>query len=74
MGMFHPFQDGDELAAHSPVEAKAEHLRDLIGREAEEPEVAGTLEEFVDGEVATEDEVTAVFDLLKGVVATEQRA
>jgi hypothetical protein len=69
--MVHPFQDGGELTSDSLVETKAEHLRELVGSEAEQSEVAGALEEFVDGEVASEDKVPTVFDLLQGVMATE---
>lgn len=61
MAMFDAFQDGGELARHSLVEAEAKHLGELVGREAEQSEVAGALEKFMDGEVASEDEVAAVF-------------
>src|ERR1700737_5643663 len=40
MAMFHPFQDGGELAWDSLVQAKAEHLRELVSGEAEQSEVA----------------------------------
>src|ERR1700752_5302012 len=71
MAMVHPFQDGGELTSDSLVEAKAEQMRELVGREAEQAEVAGALEEFMDGEVASEDEVATVFDLLQGIMAAE---
>src|SRR5216684_7976246 len=71
MAMIHPFQDSGELASHSLVQAKAEHLRELVGGEAEQSEVAGALEELVDGKVSSEDEVPTVLDLLQGVMATE---
>jgi hypothetical protein len=64
MAMVHPLQDGGELTSDSLVETKAEHLRELVGREAEQAEVAGALEELMDGEVPSEDEVATVFDLL----------
>ena len=66
MAMFDPFQDGGELTWDSLVEAKAKHLGELVGGKAEQPEVAGALEEFMDGEVSSEDEVATVFDLLQG--------
>jgi hypothetical protein len=69
MAMVHPFQDGGELPSDSLVETKAEQLRELVGGEAEQSEVAGALEELMDGEVASEDEVATVFDLLQGVMA-----
>ena len=71
MAMVHPFQDSGELPSDSLVETKAEHLRELVGGEAEQSEVAGALEELMDGEVASEDEVATVFDLLQGVMAAQ---
>ena len=71
MAMVHPFQDGGELTSDPLVETKAEHLRQLVGGEAEQAEVAGALEELMDGEVPSEDGVATVFDLLQGVVTTE---
>ena len=71
MAMVRPFQDAGKLASDSPVETKAEHLRELVGREAEQSEVAGAFEEFMDGGVPSEDEVATVFDLLQGVMANE---
>ena len=64
MAMVHSLHDGGELASESLVETKAEQLRELVGREAKQSEVAGALEELMDGEVASEDEVATVFDLL----------
>jgi hypothetical protein len=40
MAMIQPFQDRGELASHSLVQAKAEHLREFVGGEAEQSEVA----------------------------------
>src|SRR6516162_228110 len=71
MAMVHPFQDGGELTSDSLVETKAEHLRELVGSKAEQSEVAGALEEFMDGEVPSEDDVATIFDLLQGVMASE---
>jgi len=71
MAVFHLFQHRSEFATHSLVEAKAEHLRELVGREAEQSQVAGALEEFMDGEVPSEDQVATVLHLLQGVVPTE---
>jgi hypothetical protein len=71
VAMFDTFQDGSQLATHSLVEAEAEHLGELVSREAEQSEVAGALEEFMDREVASEDEVATLFHLLQGVMTTE---
>ena len=71
MAMVHPVQHGGELTSDSLVETKAEQLRELVGREAEQSRVAGALEELMDGEVPSEDEVATVFDLLQGVMASE---
>jgi hypothetical protein len=35
------------------------------------PEIAGTLIELMDGEIASEDKPARVFDLLQGIVTTE---
>jgi hypothetical protein len=63
--MVHPLQDSGELTSDPLVETKAEHLRELVGGKAEQAEVTGALEELVNGEVPSEDEVAAVFDLLQ---------
>ena len=57
MAMVHPLQDSGELTSDPLVETKAEHLRELVGREAKQSEVAEALEESMDGEVPSEDEV-----------------
>ena len=71
MAMFHPFQHGRQLPRHAPMQAEAEHVGQLVGSEAEQSQVAGTLEEFMDGEVPAKDEVATVFHRLQGVVAAE---
>jgi hypothetical protein len=43
----------------------------LIGGEAEQSHFAGLLKYLVDGEMAIEDEVAAVFDLIDGVLAIQ---
>jgi hypothetical protein len=47
------------------VQAPAEDLRDAVSAEPQQPDIAGALEQLVDGEVAPEDEVAAVLDLLQ---------
>src|SRR6516165_9045937 len=71
MAMVHPLQDSGELTSDPLVETKAEHLRELVSSKAEQAEVTGALEEFVNGEVPSEDEVAAVFDWRQGVRASE---
>src|SRR5262249_21150462 len=71
VAMFHSLQNGGELAPYSSVEAKAKHLGELVGGEAKQSAIAGTLEPFVEGEVTSEDEVATVFHMLQGVMASE---
>ena len=52
-------------------EAHAEDLGDLVGRQAPQADFAAALEDLVDGEVALEDEVPAVFDLADGIEAAQ---
>ena len=49
------------------VEPNAEDLADAVGREPPQADLAAALEDLVDGEVAFEDEVPAVFDLRDGI-------
>jgi len=71
MAMFHPFQHGRQLPRHAPMQAEAEHVGQLVGSEAEQSQVAGTLEEVMNGEIASEHVVATVFDLLQGVVTIQ---
>ena len=63
--------DRGQLARQSLMQSKTKHLREPIGGEAEQSQIAGTLVELVYGKVATEDKVATVLDLLQGVVAAE---
>src|SRR5271157_6434315 len=56
-----------EFTVHSFGEANAEDLGRLVGGQTEQSHLAGALEYFVDGKIAAEDEVAAVFDLIEGV-------
>src|SRR5271157_131428 len=47
--------------------ADAENLADLVRGQPPQPNLAGTFEDAVDGEVALEDEIAAVLDLVDGV-------
>src|SRR5579884_3374677 len=62
---------GVELAAQAAGEPGAEDVRDLVGGEAPQPQFARALEDFVNGEVALEDEIAAILDLADGVEAPE---
>jgi hypothetical protein len=64
-------EDGCELAAQSFVQPHAEDLADAVGGQTPESDLAAALEDFVDREVALEDEVATVFDLGDGVEARE---
>ena len=59
--------DRGQFAFGLAAQPHAEDLADLVGGQSPESEFAGTLEDFVDGEVPLEDEVAAVFDLGDGV-------
>jgi hypothetical protein len=48
---------------HSTVDAHAEDLGDLVGRQPPQAELAAAFEQLVDWEVALEDEVAAILDL-----------
>src|SRR5207245_1715552 len=60
-----------QLAANSLVLAHTEDLGDRVSREAKQPQLTGTLEELVNGEMAPEDEIAAVLDLVQRVVALQ---
>jgi hypothetical protein len=66
-----PFQHAVQLAAHPLVLADAEDLGDFVGGEAEYSQLTGALEDLVDGEMAPEDEVAAVLDLIQRVGAPQ---
>jgi hypothetical protein len=52
-----------QFSAQSLIQPDAEDLADAVGREPPQSDFATTLEDFVDGEVAFEDEVPAALDL-----------
>ena len=53
-------------------EPESESLGDLAGSQPQQAEVAGALEQFMDGEVTLEDEVPAVFYLLNRVMTIQR--
>jgi len=59
------------LTAHPLVLAHPEDLGDLVGGEAEHPQLAGALKNLVDGEMAAEDEMAAVLDLVQRIIAPQ---
>jgi len=65
MAMFGALQHAGQLTGDTLVQAPAEDLRDAVSAEPQQPEVAGALEQLMDGEIAPEDQVAAVLDLLQ---------
>jgi hypothetical protein len=53
-----------QLASEPFGDAYPEDVSHLVGRQAEQPNLAGAFENLMDGEVPFEDEVPAVFDLI----------
>src|SRR5689334_16403176 len=58
---------GGEFPPKALVEPDAEDLADAVGGQSPKADLAAALENLVDGEVALENEVPAVFDLSDGV-------
>src|SRR5204863_4832529 len=54
------------------VKPESEYPGDLAGSQPQQAEVAGALEQFMDGEVTLEDEVPAVFYLLNRVMTIQR--
>ena len=71
VAMLDVFEERLQFAADPFGEPEPEDLRDFIGRQPEQADVAGALEELVDRQMATKDEVPAVLDLLERVMPTE---
>jgi len=71
MAVLDLLQGGVELALQFLGDAAAEDLRNLVGRQPPESNLAGAFEDSVNGEVALEDEIAAVLDLVDGVKAAE---
>src|SRR5215471_3852802 len=71
MPMVELLQQALQLAAHPLVLADPEDLGDLVGSEAKHPQLTGALENLVDGEMAAEDKVPAVLDLVQRVSAPQ---
>src|SRR5437016_3332602 len=71
MAMVELFQQAVQFAAESGVLAYAEDLSDLVRGQAEHPQFCRALKELVDGEIAPEDKIQAVLDLVQGVVTAQ---
>ena len=63
--------DGRKLAPHSAIETRAEDLRDPVSGKPPQANLATALKEFVDGEIALEDEIAAILDLVDGIEARQ---
>src|SRR5215470_8839023 len=71
MAMRDLIDDGVKLAPVLAVQAGAEDLGNLVGRQPPEAEFAASLEQLVNWKVAFEYDVVAVFDLSDGVDARQ---
>jgi hypothetical protein len=60
MAVFDLLQRGVELPLELLGDAAAEDFADLVGGESPQPDLAGALEDPVNGEAALEDEIAAV--------------
>src|SRR5215468_2423439 len=71
MAMVDLFDDGGEFPAQLLGKPHAEDLADAIGGHAPQADFTTALEDFVDGEMALEDEIAAVLDLGDGIETRE---
>src|SRR5258708_1482456 len=67
MAVLDLIEDSGEFSVQPLVEANAEDFADAVGRQPPQADLAASLEDLVDREVAFEDEVPAVLDLRDGV-------
>ncbi len=67
MAVFDLFEDRVQLALHPLCNAVSEDLGNLVGGQAPETYFTTAFKDLVDGEMAFEDEVAAVFDLADGI-------
>jgi hypothetical protein len=65
MAVFGALQHAAQFAGQPLVQTPAEDLGDAVSAEPQQSQVAGALEQLMDGEVASEDQVSAVLDLLQ---------
>jgi len=71
VAMLNLLDDRVQLAFQLFGDALPEDLGDLVGRHAPQADFTAALEYLVDGEIALEDEVAAVFDLADGIEAAQ---
>ena len=71
MAMLDLLEERLQLAAEPLGEPEPVDLRDFVGRQPQQSEVAGALEEFANRAVTPKDQIPAVLDLLERVVTTE---
>jgi hypothetical protein len=67
MPMIDLFQHAVQLAAHALMLADAEDLSHLVGGQAEESQFGGALKDLVNGEIASEDHIEGVLNLIQGI-------
>ena len=71
MAMLDLLDDRVQLALQFFGDALPEDLGDLVARHAPQADFTAAFEDLVDGKVALEDEVAAVFDLADGIEAAQ---
>src|SRR5690348_8065197 len=71
MAMVDLLQRALEFAAPPPADPKTEDLSDFVGQQSKQTHIARTFEQFMNREVAPEDEIPAVLDLLNRMVALQ---
>src|SRR6202008_2399412 len=69
MAVLDLIDDGKELAPVVALKARAEHLGYLVRSQSPQAKLTASLEQFVDGKVALEDEIEAVLDLTDRIAA-----
>ena len=69
MAMFDLIDDGCEFPAQPLVQTHAEDLADAVRRQPPKADFAASFKDFMNREVALENEIAAVFDLGDGVEA-----
>ncbi len=71
MAVFDLLDDGGQFPAQPLVQANAENLADAVSRQAPQADLAAPFEDLVNGKMALEDEVPAVFDLGDSIKARQ---
>ncbi len=71
VAVFEVLEGGMELASKAPSHPQAKDFRDLVCTQRQKSQLAGALEDLVDGEVLAEDEVATVLHLADGVESSQ---